>query len=555
MSTINELVKQGRHEELWQMCCGFLDLSLEQFMDIQKRLLLEQIQLLNRCKLGRKLMNGALPKSVAEFRAQVPLTTYADYCPELLEQREDVLPAKPYTWIQTLGRSGEYPYKWVPISHRFWQEASIDFGAMAIFGTCKGRGDISLKDGFKILHAMAQPPYLTGYVARKVENDLGFKFLPTLREAEELPFEERVAKGFRLALSGGMDGFFGMANLLVAIGEKFRQGSGGTKPWQYILQPRALFRLSKGRIKSKLAKRSMLPQDLWSLKLISAMGPDSPIYKEKIKELWGRAPLDVYGNSESTVIATQTWDYNSMVFFPNLNFLEFIPEKEYFKWQIDHSYQPKTVLLNEVKTGENYELVITNFHGGVMVRYRIGDMIKIVALRNEKLGIDIPQMVFERRADDLIDLSFMRLTERVIWQALENANIPYKDWTARRELGETPRLHLYVELKDDYFASENSIATAVYEQIKSLDGGSYTYKDLASVENLIDFKPIEVTLLPKGAFANYKARRQAEGASLTHLKPPHINPSEKILALLSAGREFAPEVEAATVKDKAAVSR
>ena len=555
MSTINELVKQGRHEELWQMCCGFLDLSLEQFMDIQKRLLLEQIQLLNRCQLGRKLMNGTLPRSVAEFRAQVPLTTYADYCPELLEQREDVLPAKPYTWVQTLGRSGEYPHKWVPISHRFWQEASIDFGAMAIFGTCKGHGDISIKDGFQILHAMAQPPYLTGYVARKVEDDLGFKFLPTLREAEELPFEERVEKGFRLALSGGMDGFFGMANLLVAIGEKFKQGSGGTKPWRYIWQPRALFRLSKGRIKSKLAKRPMLPQDLWTLKLISSMGPDSPIYKEKIKELWGRAPLDVYGNSESTVIAAQTWDYDSMVFFPNLNFLEFIPEKEYFKWQIDRSYHPKTVLLNEVKTGENYELVITNFHGGIMVRYRIGDMIKIVALRNEKLGIDIPQMVFERRTDDLIDLSFMRLTERVIWQAIENANIPYKDWTARREIGETPRLHLYIELKDDYFATESSIATAVYQQIKSLDGGLYTYKDLASVEKLIDFKPIQVTLLPKGAFANYKARRQAEGASLTHLKPPHINPSEKLLTLLSAGAEVTPEAEAATIKDKAPVSR
>jgi hypothetical protein len=391
-------------------------------------------------------------------------------------------------------------------------------------------------------------------VARKVEEDLGFKFLPTLREAEELPFEERVEKGFRLALSGGMDGFFGMANLLVAIGEKFKQGSGGKTSWRYLFKPRTLFRLSKGRIKSKLAKRPMLPQDLWSLKLISSMGPDSPIYKEKIKELWGRAPLDVYGNSESTVIATQTWDCDSMVFFPNLNFLEFIPEKEYFKWQIDRSYQPKTVLLNEVKAGENYELVITNFHGGVMVRYRIGDMVKIVALRNEKLSIDIPQMVFERRADDLIDLSFMRLTERVIWQALENANIPYKDWTARRELGEIPRLHLYVELKDDYFASESSIATAVYEQVKSLDGGSYTYKDLASVEKLIDFKPIEVTILPKGAFANYKARRQAEGAILTHLKPPHINPSQKILSLLSAGAEVTPEVEV-RARDKAVIGQ
>ena len=72
MSEIRELVRQDRHEELWQLCCGFLDLSLEQFMAIQKRLLLEQTRLLNRCTLGRKLMRGALPETVAEFRTQVP---------------------------------------------------------------------------------------------------------------------------------------------------------------------------------------------------------------------------------------------------------------------------------------------------------------------------------------------------------------------------------------------------------------------------------------------------------------------------------------------------
>ena len=111
-----ELLRQGRNEELWQMCCGFLSLNLREFMDIQKRLLLEQLDLLNNCPLGKKIMRGAKPKTVEEFRRQVPLTTYADYCPELLEKREDVLPAKPALWVHTSGRSGEYPCKWVPIT-------------------------------------------------------------------------------------------------------------------------------------------------------------------------------------------------------------------------------------------------------------------------------------------------------------------------------------------------------------------------------------------------------------------------------------------------------
>ena len=48
---------------------------------------------------------------------------------------------------------------------------------------------------------------------------------------------------------------------------------------------------------------------------------------------------------------------------------------------------------------------------------------------------------------------------------------------------------------------------------------------------MIDFK-VSVSYLPKGTFDNYTAQRQAQGADLAHLKPPHINPSDKILSLL-----------------------
>jgi hypothetical protein len=43
-----------------------------------------------------------------------------------------------------------------------------------------------------------------------------------------------------------------------------------------------------------------------------------------------------------------------------------------------------------------------------------------------------------------------------------------------------------------------------------------------------------VTLLPKGSFAAFTAQKQAEGADLAHLKPPHVNPSAKVLSLLTA---------------------
>ncbi len=58
---------------------------------------------------------------------------------------------------------------------------------------------------------------------------------------------------------------------------------------------------------------------------------------------------------------------------------------------------------------------------------------------------------------------------------------------------------------------------------------------------MLGLKPVQVTLLPQGAFSSYMAQRQAEGADLNHLKPPHINPSDEVISLLGTPRG---EVEA-----------
>jgi len=545
-----ELLQQGRSEELWQMCCGFLGLDLEQFMAIQKRLLLEQIRLLHRCTLGRKIMHGAKPQTVEEFRQQVPITTYVDYCPELIEKKEAPLPAEPAFWTHTSGRSGEYPCKWVPWTRAFVRELSTVMYGVGILSSCKGWGDVSqLNDCPKIVYTVAPRPYMTGALASMLELQTPSNYLPPLEEAEELPFEERIKLGFKQALFQGLDYFFGLSMVLVVVGNRFSQSTEKVDIRPLLSQPRALFRLMKGLTKSKLAGRPMLPKDLWSVRGIMSGGLDSGVYKEKIKALWGRYPLDTYTGTEGGIIATQTWDYDGMTFIPSLNFLEFIPEKEHFKWQLDHSYQPKTVLLDEVEAGEIYEIAITNFHGGALVRYRPGDMVKITSLRNEKLGIHIPQMVFERRADDLLDFVFVRLTEKTIWQAIENTGIAYEDWTAYKKEGE-PVLSLSIEPKDSYQVSEADIAAAVRGQIINSDSNRDT-KSLIRDDfaTMIDFK-VEVNLLPQGAFANYTAQRRAEGADLAHLKPPHINPSEKVLSLLRAKPEevkVGAEAEAAAV--------
>jgi len=528
-----DLFREGRDEELWQMCCGYLRLNIDEFMDVQKRLLLEQLELLNSSKLGDKIMRGARPRTVEEFRRFVPLTTYKDYCPELLQKQEDTLPSKPSLWVHSSGWSGEFPYKWVPMSTDYALELSKLLYGIGMISCAKDWGDTSrIPDKINLLYAVAARPYISGTFADVLTMQTPLNYLPSLDEAEHLNFEDRIKLGLQHAMSQGLDYFFGLSLVLVAVGEKFRQSTNKVDLRPFIAHPRALWRLGKGLVKSRLAKRQLLPKDLWSLKGIIGSGVDSLVYKDKIKELWGKNPLDLYSCTEGGIIATQTWDYEGMSFIPNLNFFEFIPEDEQLKWQMDHSYRPKTLLLDEVKAGENYEIVITNLYGGALARYRIGDMVRIQSLRNDKLGIDIPQMTFERRVDDYIDFYAVRLTEKSIWQAIESTGVVYQDWIAYKNAG-SQIVNIGLELKEPYAGSAETLAAAIFEKLAGSNNGrsdeATRQDDLA---DMADFG-IKVDILPKGTFADYINMKQAEGADLAHLKAPHVNPSPKIISILT----------------------
>ncbi|HXZ94288.1 MAG TPA: GH3 auxin-responsive promoter family protein [Dehalococcoidia bacterium] len=548
-----DLLREGRKDELWQMCCGFLNLSLEQFMAIQKRLLLEEIELLKNSELGRRMLGGAMPETIEEFREQVPLTTYSDYLPELVEKREDVLPTKPAMWVHTVGRIGEYNFKWVPLPERFLYEFERVAGGIGLLASCNPQGDFLVKEHLKTLATMAARDYGSGIVAYLMQQALGFDLLPS--NTAEMTFQERVEAGFEQALSEGLDAFGGLPSVLAYVGEMFKQGKASVDTRFLLSHPRALACFVKGLVKSRLARRPLLPKDLWSVRVVVGGGADSAIFQDKVEELWGRKPLEIYGATEGGLFATQTWDHAGMTFIPNLNFFEFIPEREWFKWQLDHSYQPKTILLDQVKAGEKYELVLTNFHGGIMTRYRIGDIIEITSLRNEQLNIDIPQMVFHSRADDLMDIAGLgRLTERVIGEAIESSGIPYVDWVARKEIIDNkPVLHIYPELGAGYIASDESVATAIREQFKKLDRKyrSNFYRLIGDMETVLNLKPVEITLLPQGAFSSYIAQRQSEGAALENLKPPRVNPSDEVLSVLRAPKVMV-EAAPATAPERAA---
>lgn len=523
MSTATELLRQGRKSQIWSKYCGFLDLSMTEFMQVQERLLMEEIDLISRHEIGKHFFGDRLPTSVAEFRRRVPVTTYANFSPFLIgkeEQYPDV-----YEWAHTSGRSGEY--KWVPYTRYAYDRMGERILAGVILGAAREKGEVRLEEGDTLVYNTPPRPFVSGISLRAVADQFNFHFIPGLEETEKMEFQERIVKSFNTGMREGIDVFGSMGSILVKMGESFAQGAQSVKISKTMLHPKVLARLIRGFVKSKLQHRAMMPKDLWNVKVIPAGGTDTAIYREKIAYYWGLQPHDQYGSTEEATLAVQAWNKRYSTFCPHAAFFEFIPEEEWSKWRRDPAYVPNTVLFNEVETKKRYEVVITNFYGKPLLRYRTHDMVTFPEMEDKEAGIHLPQMLFVGRVSDFIDLAGFTgmIDEKMVWQAIINTGIPYQEWSIRKEVKDSePYLRLYIELMGERDAEE--VRTAVHAQLKELN------PYYADYETMLQKRALEVTLLSPGSFQGYMAEKHAAGADLAQLKPPHMNPSDDIIRLL-----------------------
>ena len=530
MTTAAELLRQGRRDEFWQRYCGFLDLSIDEFMTIQQRLLTEQLQMLAGSELGRRIIGPNVPHTMAEFRRVAPITHYGDYIPYLTEQQEDLLPAKPLCWVRTSGSTGVYPVKWAPVTREFNSQLSRALITTLTLASARHKGDIALEEDATLLYTAAPPPYLTGTMMRAATLDFPFRPVPPVAEAEKMSFNERVQQGFLRSMGTGIDYFVGVASVLLRIGESFASGTRQLSLSPGLLRPAVAYQLTKAFLTSKLNRRDILPKDIWRPKGIVASGMDVQIYKGRIKALWGRDPLEVYACTEFGSIAYQAWGdkRQGLTFLPDTGFWEFMPAAEYAIWRNDRNYKAKTLLLNEVQPGE-YVLIATSLNGGAFIRYAIGDLVKVIALHDEASGIALPQFMVESRADDVINLgSMVVLTERSIWEAIGQLDLGIVSWTARKEYGSNsrePNLHMYIE-------GENIEPQRFSKQLH--EALIETLEEYASFHAIWATNPVRVTVLAPGTFLAYLEDKQVEGADMGQLKPPRMQPSDRIVNQLLA---------------------
>jgi len=510
--------------ELWQRYCGFLDLSIDEFMDIQKELLMDEIDRVADSTLGKKIIGNRKPKSVEEFRRILPLTTYEDYEPYLSERQDDALAIKPHLWCHSSGKGGRF--KWFPLNSEALEKSNQHFLGSAILALANKKGQVNIAPGFRFLASYPPPPYTSGSAVRFFAQHFSYQAIPPPEMVKDMEFQERMQKGFQIALKDGVDILGAISSVLVRIGEGFTEHTRRMNFSRSMLHPKVILRLLQAWLRSKRERRGILPKDLWSPKAIVAGGMDTSIYKDDIAYYWGREPFDFYVSSETIFVAMQTWNKKAMTFLPDSVFLEFIPHDESLKHQDDENYQPSTVLLNEVEEGKSYEVIITQFYGLPLIRYYLNDIIRIVSLKDEETGVNLPQFVIQGKVNETVNLAGLAtLDEKTIWQAIANAGIKYIDWTACKEYDQNQTfLRLYLELKEEKEATE--IATMIDEQLKIVD------TDYNDIHTYLKLQPVRVTLLSRGTFRLYTEEKRREGADLAHLKPTHVNAPEAVIQRL-----------------------
>lgn len=502
---VDVMLKNKEYQEIWQRYCGFLDYSLKEFMQIQERLLLEQIDMYADSIIGKHIMKNQHPQSMEEFRKMVPLTTYDDYADYLLPKNNDVLPSEPVVWIQTTWEGGKAPIKVAPYTKTMISHHRDICITCIILSTSKAKYHFDLKVGMNFLNGMAPLPYLTGLLPYSIQGEYTVNFMPSIEAGNAMSFGERNKAGFTMGMRKGIDLYYGLSSVIVKMGESFVEGFKSNSSGSLLSYDlKMIKKLAKAKLNHKFKEKTIYPKDVFDLKGFVCAGTDSIHFKDRIEEYWGVRPLEIFGGTEATAIGAESWSKNGLILFPNICFYEFIPMDEYYRNLQDPDYVPRTYLMDEIRANEDYEIVITTLKGGAFARYRIGDIFRCERLESKEDGIALPHFTYVDRVDPIIDLAgFTRITEATITSVISLSRLNVANWFAIKKYDEQkrPYIAMYLEMQ----VSEKGEGLLDPDLIKEQLEIYFTYidEDYRNLKKMIGIEPLEVHLLPLNTIKKY----------------------------------------------------
>jgi hypothetical protein len=243
------------------------------------------------------------------------------------------------------------------------------------------------------------------------------------------------------------------------------------------------------------------------ISLDSSAGP----MKEEIRDFVGVYPMTPYASTESMVCTLPSVEHPGCFFFDwRVIYPEFVPEEKALDYNAAaYGDTPEVVPLSKVEVGKRYQLIITPFYND-LTRYVTSDVLQCVSLGDGVLGVNTPVFSFYSRADKLVSLhNFTRINEQEIMAALQSVEVPFVEFTVRKELDGTKEfMVLYLELSREEGAE--AIRARVHEELMKVD------KDWRDLTTMMNYTPLRIRLLPRGSFKRFLSRREGM-PRITHI--------------------------------------
>jgi GH3 auxin-responsive promoter len=525
---------------------------------VQEQFLLKLLNAYQHTELGRSYKIGEV-KTIDQFRDRIPVlpySSYESYTERIANGEQNILTSDPVVYLNlTSGSTSKQ--KLIPVTKRFQNSlrqanlTSIGFLHAALHSQGRKFGKLLATNSVQ----------LVGTTSGGI--DYGTASVGVLRMGKFV-YEQLFAHPYETLQPGDSLARHYIC-LLFALGNPNLRGIGANFPMLVLricnyleLYAEDLIKdLEMGKIASwlqlepevrNLLERQMVanprraaqlreiyqsngiltPKLAWSdLSFVAtARGGTSDFYFERFPTYFGDTPGfgAVYSSAEGTFSINHDLNTDGSILAIESGFFEFIPQDQ---WEATH---PQTILATEVKPGELYRILVTNYSG--FYRYDIGDVVEVVGFYAQA-----PLLVFRYRRGGLLSSTTEKTTEFHVTQVMQELQQKFsvflEDFCITLSDETIPPAYLVnIELAAGETLADFADFLTAFDLLLQENHTSYAIKRPDTIPHP------RLRILAPGSFAIVRQRQLLKGIPDSQLKFPHISSDRNFLAGLQVIQEI-----------------
>jgi hypothetical protein len=525
---------------------------------VQEQFLRRLLQAHQMTELGQKYELKDI-KTIDDFREQIPVLPYSSYQPytdRIAQGEKNILTPDPVVYMNMTSGSTSRA-KMIPVTRRF--QNSLGWANLTCIGfLCEALRSRGRQFG-KLL--ITNSPQLLGRTSGGIEYGPGStgvlrmgKFLyeqffahpyDTLKPDDSLT-RHYVCLLFALrdlSMRGMVANFPMLILRICTYLEEYSEDliqdleTGEIANW-LKLEPEVRARLEQllnpvparaAQLREILKSEGRLtPKLVWpNLSYVgTGRGGTSDFYFERFPSYFEDTPVfgAVYASAEGTFSIYPDLNQDGSILAIETGFFEFIPEDQ---WEAEH---PKTLLATEVKTGERYRILMTNYSG--FYRYDIGDVVEVLGFYETA-----PLLVFRHRRGGLLSSTSEKTTEAhvtAVMQALQQEfGLPLEDFCITLSENELPARYLVnIEVASGRTLENPQVF------LRRFDDKLKEIHPYYEVKRRSPVPPPYLRILAPGSFSLVRQRQLKRGIPDSQLKFPHISEDRQFLAGLNVEQEL-----------------